>query len=532
MTDRPNILFIITDQHKADHLGCYGNTIVQTPNIDGLAADGVVFDRFYTASPICMPNRSTLMTSRMPSRHGVRLNGLPLSKDNVTFVELLRDAGYQTAMIGKCHLQPMMDIPLDATEYWPENLSGQPPPDELKYSVRIKPDNPEYDQERAAVWLQEPSRQVETPYYGFDYLRFANFHSDLVHGHYTKWLDDRHENPKSIKGPDNALQDDAYSVKKGWRTSMPEELYPTTYVANETISYLEKHAERDSSEPFFLQCSFPDPHAPLTPPGHYWSMYTPENVELPASFDHVDEHEPLFVSETRASHGQPKKVPSAYTPDEKEAREMIALTYGMVTMVDDAIGNILNALDDLELRDNTIIVFTADHGDMGGEHGFFGKFGVHYEAVLKVPFIWCDPDVSDPSRSDRLGGTIDIGPTILGRVGLANSIGMQGVNVFAPSTQDNQHAREGIFAEEDQLSAQVNDMGPQRIWTFIKDQWRLSIWYGDETGQLYDRSNDPHEMNNLWFNPEYASVKGDLMESMMRERMHLGETLPLPKRFA
>ena len=108
---QPNILLIMTDQHRADHLGCYGNRQVRTPHIDGIASKGTVFDRFYVASPICMPNRSTLMTGRMPSLHGVRHNGIPLRLGDTTFATLLGARGYRTALIGKSHLQNMQDIP-------------------------------------------------------------------------------------------------------------------------------------------------------------------------------------------------------------------------------------------------------------------------------------------------------------------------------------------------------------------------------------------------------------------------------------
>ncbi|MEO1142592.1 MAG: sulfatase-like hydrolase/transferase, partial [Pseudomonadota bacterium] len=105
MTKQPNFLFIITDQHRADHLGCYGNATVRTPHIDSLADAGTRFNRFYVANPICMPNRASIMTGRMCSVHGARHNGIPLSKDHTTFVELLKDAGYRTGLIGKSHLQ-------------------------------------------------------------------------------------------------------------------------------------------------------------------------------------------------------------------------------------------------------------------------------------------------------------------------------------------------------------------------------------------------------------------------------------------
>jgi arylsulfatase A-like enzyme len=111
MTRKPNFLFVITDQHRADHLGCYGNPIVRTPHIDGIAAKGTRWDRFYVAIPICMPNRASIMTGRMPSLHGARHNGIPLSKDHTTFVELLKDAGYTTGLIGKSHLQSFSGLP-------------------------------------------------------------------------------------------------------------------------------------------------------------------------------------------------------------------------------------------------------------------------------------------------------------------------------------------------------------------------------------------------------------------------------------
>ncbi len=120
-SSRPNFLLFITDQHRADFLGCYGHPVLRTPHIDSIAAQGTAFDRFYVASPVCQPNRASLMTGRMPSVHDVRSNGIPLSMDAVTFVDLLRDAGYQTALVGKSHLQ-------NFTDYDP--IIKRPPPRE------------------------------------------------------------------------------------------------------------------------------------------------------------------------------------------------------------------------------------------------------------------------------------------------------------------------------------------------------------------------------------------------------------------
>jgi arylsulfatase A-like enzyme len=243
-------------------------------------------------------------------------------------------------------------------------------------------------------------------------------------------------------------------------------VYSTTYIAEETVSFLKNHAAKQSDEPFFLQVSFPDPHAPLTPPGRYWDPYNPEEVNLPESYEHVDPVEPLFVQKIRESYGTPKKVPAPITPDEKEAREIIALTYGSISMIDDPIGKILAALEEGSLTENTIVIFTADHGDIGGDHGLFGKFGIHYEAVLKVPFIWKDPENKEMGRVDQLGGTIDIGSSILARADAPNVYGTQEIDIVSFSQSKEEPNRHGIFIEEDQHSEQVNGMGSQRIWLF------------------------------------------------------------------
>ena len=123
---RPNFLFIMTDQHRADHMACAGNMIVQTPAIDALASSGIRFDRFYVANPVCMPNRSSILTGRMSSVHGVLHNGKALSHDDTTFVELLREAGYKTGLIGKSHLQYFTGLP-PLKKYKPDPALYTPP---------------------------------------------------------------------------------------------------------------------------------------------------------------------------------------------------------------------------------------------------------------------------------------------------------------------------------------------------------------------------------------------------------------------
>ena len=241
MIERPNFLFFITDQLRADHLGSYGNRTIRTPTVDSLAARGVSFDRFYVASPVCQSNRATLMTGRMPSLHGVRYNGISLSLAANTFVDLMRAGGWRTALIGKSHLQNMTGMPT-VVENPPLPQGFQPPPAGLDEA--LKEDHPDeaYEQENGREWDRNPARSFRLPYYGFDHVELCSGHAVEVHGSYTGWLRERRPDADRLRGPENALPGNTYSLPQAWRTAMPEELYPTSYVVERTLAYLDAHA--------------------------------------------------------------------------------------------------------------------------------------------------------------------------------------------------------------------------------------------------------------------------------------------------
>src|SRR5262252_6377545 len=427
MADRPNILFFITDQLRADHLGCYGNRTIRTPAIDSLAARGMAFDRFYVASPVCQPNRATLATGRMPSLHGVRYNGIPLSLDANTFVDLFRTAGWRTALIGKSHLQNMTGMPTVVEK--PALPDGyRAPPAGLDEAAKDDLADPAYEQENGRAWDKDPARQFRLPYYGFDHVELCSGHAVQVHGTYTRWLRERKPGADALRGRENALPSN-YSLPQAWRTRLPEELYPTSYVVERTIAYLEAHARQAGAAPFFVQCSFPDPHHPFTPPGRYWDLYKPQDMALPPSFrlgNHkLPPHAAALVA-ARDNGTRNGESPGAFAVTEQEAREAIALTYGMIAMIDDGIARILKRVDELGLADNTVIVFTSDHGDLMGDHQLMLKGAYAYQGLIRVPFIWAEPNGHTPRRSDALFGTLDIARTFLDRARLAPYNGIQG----------------------------------------------------------------------------------------------------------
>jgi arylsulfatase A-like enzyme len=529
--NRPNFLLIITDQQRADHLGCYGNPILATPHIDGLARRGVAFDRFHVATPICMPNRATLMTGRMPSVHGVRHNGIPLSLRATTFVELLRVAGYRTAMVGKSHLQNMIDRPALVPDARDPTL-GRPPPE---LDEAMPPEPGRYDQEYGARWRRDPDRTMDLPYYGFEHVDLAIEHADQVDGHYTAWLAARHPDPNSLRGPKNALPAPDIIAPQAWRTRMPEELYPTSYVAEKTIERLEDFA-RTRDRPFLLKCSFPDPHHPFTPPDRYWDLYRAADIPLPEAWPVDRGAAPPHVArllDERDAGTRVANTPALFACTEREAREATALTYGMIAMIDDAVGRILGRLSALGLADDTVVIFTSDHGDFMGDHQLMLKGPIHYQSILRVPFIWADPAAAHHgARCGALAGTVDIAATILARANLAPFNGMHGMSLLGLIDGSRDRLRDGMVVEEEGQRVYMGFDRRVRLRTLVTERHRLSLYDGVGWGEFYDLQEDPHERVNRWADPGRSDELRAAMDHLVREMIAISETSPRPTALA
>lgn len=516
---RPNFLFLITDQHRADHLGCYGNPVVRTPAIDTIAARGTRFDRFTVATPICMPNRSTLMTGRMPSLHGSRHNGIPLSMNAVTFVDLLAAAGWHTSIVGKCHLQGISGRTPKLGVTAPDPSLTQPPP----HLAEARPPRPgRYDQELPAKWRDDPTHELDLPYYGFQRANLCIGHGDGVEGHYGRWLDREHPGMRARRGRAQQLAGNTTSLHDAWRTAVPVECHSSTYVADETCRELARLAQ--AQQPFFLQCSFPDPHHPFTPPGKYWDLYRPDDIALPTTF-HSNAPLPATLADLHAARDAncPAGRNSVVAVTERQAREAIALTYGAITLIDDCIARILAKLKDLGLDDNTVVIFTSDHGDFMGDHQLLLKGALHYRGLIRVPFIWSDPQSPGIGRADSsLAGTIDIARTILQRAGLAPCNGMQGRDLLgaAPPAY--------MLVEDHQRFGYMGLNDGFRVRSLLSDRYRLSLYEDGRTaGELYDLEADPHEHVDRWSDPSFANIRSDLLAALAGQMMRLSETSPL-----
>jgi arylsulfatase A-like enzyme len=525
---RPNFLFLITDQHRFDYLGCYGHPVLKTPHIDSIAQRGTRFARFYVATPVCMPNRATLMTGRMPSVHGARSNGSPLSVQFNTFVDALRATGYATALVGKSHLQNFTEFPPIQRPPPPRTDDHLLDPTFAEARKPLRSDGP-YDQEHPARWQGGREFAMALPFYGFEHVDLCTGHGDHVGGHYYVWLKSQRPDADALRDRKNQLPHD-YKCPQAYRTPIPEELYPTAYVADKSCEWLKRYAAGDRDRPFFLMASFPDPHHPFTPPGRYWSMYRPHDMALPESFQHGNRPLARPVAWALAQRASGKAVLSeqaAFAVDEREAREAMALSCGMIAMIDDAIGRILTQLEACGLAADTVVIFTTDHGDFLGDHRLLLKGPAHFEGITHVPFIWAEPGRQPARSTDALAGTLDIAATILDRARIHPYNGIQGMSLLAAIGGDG-GSRGSLVIEDDQQRAVLGFAAPPRLRTLITRRWRMTIADGDPWGELYDLENDPHEMHNLFEDEGARAARAALMEELAYRQMALADRSPMP----
>jgi arylsulfatase len=356
-------------------------------------------------------------------------------------------------------------------------------------------------------------------------------HGDSVGGDYPRWLRSHGIDPAKVVGRANGLAHD-YKCPQAWRTAVPEEFYPTNFVAERTIEYLERRAPDDDDAPFFLMMSIPDPHHPFTPPGRYWDMYRPEDAVLDPSFHDVGNNSPPTLAWALAERVQNKVEREngqfLFVVDEREAREAIALTYGMMACVDDAVGKVLGRLGELGLDDDTVIAYTSDHGDFLGDYRLLIKEPLHFQSLITVPMLWRDPVGAHKGAATQAWcATVDLGPTILDRAGLNGYNGIQGRSFLGDADTLLDQGPGSILIEDDQQHQLLGFDRSPRVHALVSGQWTISIYDNTGWGELYDFGNDPLENHNRWFDEEAIGIKADLLEQFVRREIALVDRSPL-----
>ncbi len=459
-----NVVVFITDGHRKDTVGCYGNELLETPHVDAFSEAGVRFERAFGTHSVCMPSRASIYTGRYPHIHGVWANGVPLSRSETTLPQVLSEAGYATCAAGKIHFEPQQKYP------------GNVP-------------------------------MIQGPYYGFSEVHISE---NRLGQEYLKFIDQEHPE---------------LSEQARTRRNMPEEAHELQWITSRAIDFIERQAAGE--RPFYCHCSFHELSPPCTPPAGWARHYDPADVPVPELRADDLRKKPDWYRECYEGY-----VANGRQPDEATLREYIGSYYDQVRFLDHQFGRIIAALEELGIADDTLVLFTADHGLSLNDHFQWRHGPFLFDQVTNVPMIWRLPGGASGAVTEELVEGVDIMPTILDLLGVQQPAGVQGRSM-APILRGDEGARgrESVLMQERQApDLAARGLEPERIteWAVRTDEWKLIHYPGEEFGELYDLRSDPGEFDNLWADPGYAAQRSE-MEGLLLDRIAMSRD-PLPER--
>lgn len=467
---QPNILFVFADQHRHDAMGCAGNALIETPNLDRLAATGVRFADAWCQSPICQPSRAALITGKNPHELGVMRNfGPDMDSSWPTFMKQLQQAGYATANVGKTH-------------YYAEGLAEpEGTTDMRRYGDRVAAFGFDHVVEEFDRYVHAMAG-VTTPYTA--YLR-----SERVFESYR-----------------DALQEIWRLTPSHWngRTSPLSKAQDlTSFLTREAQSFL---AGRNADQPFFLQLSYVQPHVPLMGDpdwaNHYQDMRIPRGPVTERT-----SQVPVWERYLQwcGHHANAHLLTDDYVL--AGARQY----YAMISLIDECLGQLLAQLEAQGELDNTWIIYSSDHGEMLGDHSLMAKFNF-YRGSVQIPLIVRPPGGGTGAVSSALASLVDIAPTILDAAGAQPLTDIAGRSLL-PVIQARESGPESLFSEIQQQSRKPD----APVFRAIRDQrYRLTLESSSSTVcELFDLLDDPLELHNRVNDPGLAAVQADLVEQLV-----------------
>ena len=478
LMQRPNILFLCTDQQRSDSLGCTGASWAHTPNLDKLAQEGALFRQCYVQNPVCSPSRASLFTGKYVASHGLYANGVPLPAHQKLFTRTLADAGYDCGLIGKQHLYP------------------------------------------CDTWRTEP--RCDDGYRVFEWAHGPNHRA--LENDYHRWM--RKTNPEIYAEifPDIGANE---NTEFGNRTKagtpidhVPKEAHYSHWVAERAIDFIEH--PRDNDQNFFLVANFFDPHHPFGAPQEFRDKIDIDAIPAPNTRPDELRNKPL-EHEAYSKKSYSGTAPGFQDYSAEEIREIRAQYWAMIALIDHEVGRILEALDKAGMADNTLVVFSSDHGEMLGNHQQLLKGPQLYDDLTRVPLIMRWPEqISAAIEIDELVQWIDLPATFLDSASCAPGEGGQGQSLLALTKPPVNHWRNWALSEY-RYSGFATD--PLIMTTMLRyEHWKLIVWHGAPAtsgirdGELYNLASDPDELYNLFHDAEYVDIrrtlKGVLLEAM------------------
>ncbi len=460
---RPNILWICTDQQRWDTIHALGNAHIRTPNLDRLCAEGVAFTRAYCQSPICTPSRASFLTGQYPSTLHVNRNGNAFYPEGTGLItRTLADEGYDCGLAGKLHLSA---------------AEGR---------VEVRPD----DGYRLFLWSHHPGPEPYWP---------TEDHA------YQRWLRDQGVDWREAYGGD---RQPGFQVQNDYSCGIAARYHQMTWCANEAIAFLSEPRQG----PWLMSVNPFDPHPPLDPPPEYMARMDVDAMP-----------QPLFRSEELESQLDFREVDhqteTPRSPTDYDARRMVAAYYAQIELIDDQVGRMLDALEASGQRENTIVIFMSDHGEMLGDHGLLLKGCRFYEGAVRVPLIMSWPGhFGQGLRSDALVELTDVMPTLLECVGLPIPERVMGRSLLPilSGRADPGYHRDFVRCEYHDALALEHASHASMI---VDDRYKLAVYHGQPMGELYDLKEDPNEFHNLWDDPAHAERRCALLKRLFDATM-------------
>jgi arylsulfatase A-like enzyme len=494
MARAKNVLWIMCDQLRHDYIGCTGHPTLKTPNIDAMARRGVRFSKAYVQSPICGPSRMCFYTGRYMRSHGSHWNGWPLRVGEPTLGDHLKKIGVRNVLVGKTHMAPdleglkMLGIAPDSIVGVHVSECGFEPYERDDGLHPTQRPRPRYDS-----WLREKGYDAENPW-----EHWANSGADANGDLQNGWL----------------------LVHADKSARIPEELSETPYMTRRAIDFITE--AEDDGRPWCLHLSYIKPHWPYIAPEPYASMYSAKDV-LPAIRSEKERQEahPVFAAymDMRYSRNMSRD----------EAREKVIPAYmGLITQIDDQMGLLMRFLEARGLLDNTMIVFTSDHGDYLGDH-WMGEKDLFHDQSAKIPLIIIDPS----PEADRTRGTvcdalvegIDLAPTFIEYFGGTPADHILEGRSLMPLLHGRQPAwRRVLFSEYDysmqDVRLKLNQPIEQcRLFMVFDGRWKY-IHASGFRPMLYDLESDPNEFADRGEDPVCAEIIARLQAALFDWALH------------
>ena len=452
VADQPNILWICTDQQRADTLHALGNSHIRTPNIDALIKNGTAFTRAYCQSPVCSPSRASFLTGRYPRTTRCRQNGQALPPSERLISRLLADAGYTCGLAGKLHLATCAN------------------------GVVEKRTDDGY---KTFHWSHHPQ-------------------PDWPENAYTQWLSQQGQNWDSLYEGETTPY-----IKEG----IPAEYNQTTWCANMAIDFI--HEQKGN--PWFFSYNCFAPHHPFDPPADYLARYNPDDLPLPKSRPNEADSKTTFQQlDSEFAHSDPNSYHVAAMTD-RNKQEVTAAYYAMIELIDENVGRMIASLQETDQLKNTIVIFMSDHGEMLGDHGIYLKGPHFYEEAVRVPLVFSWPGhFQKERREEGLMELTDIAPTLLDSAGLEIPQYIQGKTLLPilMGKKDSKGHRNSVFSEYYNAWSHQHSYGTMHR----TNSHKMIVYHGTDQGELYDLVKDPDEFENLWKSHSHQELKTRLLK--------------------